>query len=146
MSAHTSSFLDKNSPQEMCAEIRHVNKKFRIACAQLVQLNNLIEELEARYNRANRDNRRSFRYSLRLRLCTLEGVRNMIYEWASERADELEDMMAKFASKTGVEWTEDLTFDIYTSDVENSGSETDYNDADDTTDSDVRMRSTATSM
>ncbi len=63
-------------------EIRDMNKKFRLACSQLILINNMIEECEVRYHRAENANRRSFRYVLRLRLCTLEGVRNMFYEYA----------------------------------------------------------------
>ena len=91
--------------------IRHRNRRFLTACNQLIQLNNQIEELEARYNRATRDDLRSFRYNLRLRLCSIEGVRNAMFEWASSEAVELEVMMDKFRTWTGVTWTKDLALD-----------------------------------
>ena len=105
------SLLDTTTNLHACVEIRHRNRRFRIACQQLVQLNNLIEELEARYERANSEDLRSFRYSHRLRLCTLEGVRNVMYEWASAEAEELEEMMDRFHQRTGIYWTEDLAMD-----------------------------------
>jgi hypothetical protein len=55
-------------------------------------LNRKIEDMQVRYDRAFADGRRSFRYSHRLKLATLEGMRNMYYEYACRRADELEKM------------------------------------------------------
>ena len=72
-----------------------IDRKFRRACAQIVLLNNEIEALQTRYNRAMKTNRRSFRYSIRLRLATLEGIRNMFYEYASRMADELEELQER---------------------------------------------------
>ena len=72
-----------------------IDRKFRRACAQIVLLNNEIEALQTRYNRAMKRNRRSFRYSVRLRLATLEGIRNMFYEYASRMADELEELQER---------------------------------------------------
>ena len=64
--------------------------KFQRACAQVLLLNNLVQELQTRYDRAVLDNRRQYRYTLRLRLCTVEGLRNMYYEYACQSADEIE--------------------------------------------------------
>jgi len=55
-------------------------------------LNRRIEEVQVRYDRAFSSGRRSFRYSHRLKLATYEGMRNMYYEYACRRADELEKM------------------------------------------------------
>ncbi|KAK2158234.1 hypothetical protein LSH36_174g03078 [Paralvinella palmiformis] len=49
-----------------------------------------IEFLQVRYDRAFQAHERSFRYTYRLQLATLEGMRNMYYEYACRRADELE--------------------------------------------------------
>ena len=66
------------------------DSKFQRACAQVLLLNNLVHELQTRYDRAVQDNRRQYRYTLRLRLCTVEGLRNMYYEYACHSADEIE--------------------------------------------------------
>ncbi len=66
------------------------DSKFQRACAQVLLLNNLVQELQTRYDRAVQDNRRQYRYTLRLRLCTVEGLRNMYYEYACQSADEIE--------------------------------------------------------
>jgi hypothetical protein len=45
-----------------------------------------------RYDRAVSVGSKSFRYTHRLKLATYEGMRNMYYEYACRRADELEQM------------------------------------------------------
>lgn len=45
--------------------------------------------MSKRYEKASRENHRSFRYSLRLRMAVTEGVRNMYYEYAANKADEI---------------------------------------------------------
>lgn len=55
-----------------------------------------------RYDKARQDNRRSYRYTLRLRLASYEGVRNMFYEYASRQADELEELQQELLEQPGV--------------------------------------------
>lgn len=71
---------------------RQLDKSFRRSCHHIRMLNRRIEEIQTRYDRAMKAGRRSFRYSHRLKLATYEGMRNMFYEYASSRADELEKM------------------------------------------------------
>ena len=52
-------------------------RRFRRACEQIVQLNYKMGDLEHRYKKAKTEGRRTFRYSLRLRLAAVEGLRNM---------------------------------------------------------------------
>ena len=59
-------------------QLKQMNKKFRLSCNQVVLLNNEIEYLQIRYDKSVADQRRSFRYFLRLKIATLEGVRNML--------------------------------------------------------------------
>ena len=66
--------------------------KFERACSQLTILNSKIAEIQIRYDRAAAVNRRSFRYSLRIQLVELEGVRNMYYQYARAKAEELDHM------------------------------------------------------
>ena len=77
---------------QLLTSFRHLDCKFRRACHHIRMLNRRIEEIQVRYDRAFADGRRSFRYSHRLKLATLEGMRNMYYEYACRRADELEKM------------------------------------------------------
>jgi len=74
------------------------DRKFRRACQQIRLLNHRIEDAQTRYDRAYKNNRRSFRYTCRLQLATLEGMRNMFYEYACNRADELEALQEDLIS------------------------------------------------
>ena len=80
----------ENDPMMM--SFRHLDSKFRRSCHHIRMLNRRIEEVQIRYDRAFSSGRRSFRYSHRLKLATYEGMRNMYYEYACRRADELEQM------------------------------------------------------
>ena len=104
----TSSFLNMDTTKECIYKIRDLNRKFRLSCSQLILINNLIDETEVRYNRSQEANRRSYRYVLRLKLCTLEGVRNQFYEYAYAAADKLEKMQLDLYNKTGIAWNDSL--------------------------------------
>ena len=80
------------SDNQMLYSFRMLDKKFRRACHHIRMLNRRIEDVQVRYDRAFSSGRRSFRYTHRLKLATYEGMRNMYYEYACRRADELEKM------------------------------------------------------
>ncbi len=109
------SLLNQATMKQQIYIIRDMNKKFRLACSQLIMINNLIDEVEIRYHRAQASERRSYRYILRLRLCTLEGVRNQFYEYAYSRADQLEKLQLHLYQQHHVAWSDSLAQD---SDVE----------------------------
>lgn len=91
MKIHDTKFLMDNS-DSMMISFRQLDRKFRRSCHHIRMLNRRIEEVQIRYDRAFAAGRRSFRYSHRLKLATYEGMRNMYYEYACRRADELEKM------------------------------------------------------
>jgi len=45
--------------------------------------------MQTRYDRARNENRRSFRYHLRLRLAVLEGVRSMYNDYVHEKVEQI---------------------------------------------------------
>ena len=102
------SLLNLKTTKEMIFTIRDLNRKFRLSCSQLILINNLIDETEVRYHRAQAAERRSYRYILRLKLCTLEGVRNMFYEYAYANADKLEKLQLELYEKTAIAWNDRL--------------------------------------
>ena len=55
-------------------------------------LNQKLGEVQKRYKNARRTNNRSFRYNLRLKLAVVEGVRNMYYDYAYAKADQVADL------------------------------------------------------
>ena len=84
--------MESITDEQMLASFRTLDKKFRRSCHHIRMLNRHIEDIQIRYDRAFASGRRSFRYTHRLKLATYEGMRNMYYEYACRRADELEKM------------------------------------------------------
>ena len=90
----------EDTPYSLKCAIRALNKPFRIACSQVILLNHKIEAAKARYDRARASGRLSFRYSNRLKLTSLEGVRNLIYEYARQKCEEIESLQEKLRNMT----------------------------------------------
>ena len=90
--------MSEQTTEMLTTQLRVLNRKFRRACRQVVTLNNKITDLQARYNWALKVDRKSFRYTLRLQLATTEGIRDMYYEYACQRADELEAIKDQLVS------------------------------------------------
>lgn len=67
-------------------------RRFRRSCEQIVMLNRALTTLQKRYDNAKRRNVRSFRYHLRLRLAVIEGMRNVYYDYAHEKAKQVAEL------------------------------------------------------
>ena len=72
--------------------------KFQKACSQVILLNNQITDAQVRYNRASRQGNKAYMYQARMRLMTLEGVRNTIYQYASRMADVIDEEQEKLVA------------------------------------------------
>ena len=72
-----------------CAKLVEIERRFQRACRQTIMLNNRLTELNRRYGAAKRENMKSFRYTLRLRLAVVQGMRNVYYDYAHQKADEM---------------------------------------------------------
>ena len=79
------------------AELYQTENRFRRACQQIIVLNSRLEELQLRYDQARLDNHKSFRYNLRLKMATVEGVRNSYYEYACCKAETVEELKLRVA-------------------------------------------------
>ena len=77
---------------QLYAELYENESRFKKACDQVILLNDRLEGLQRRYNKAREENRRSFRYNLRLRMATVEGVRNAYYEFACVKAEKIAEL------------------------------------------------------
>ena len=75
--------------------IESVSDRFQLVCSQLRILNRHIGEIQHRYKVADQKHQKSFRYSIRIRLCVIEGVRNMHYEYALKLADTLDQLRTR---------------------------------------------------
>lgn len=87
--ARSKSVFTPKMSSDLQTLLTEAERSFRKACEQIVQLNRRLDEMAKRYDKASRENHRSFRYSLRLRMAVTEGVRNMYYEYAANKADEI---------------------------------------------------------
>ena len=73
-------------------QFRHLDemeRRFRLCCHQINLVDQKLDALQVRYIRANRDEHRSVRYSLRLQIATVEGVRNIFYQYAKVKGAEI---------------------------------------------------------
>ena len=96
MAPHNNSL---DGTQQDLDQYNHLQKKFRKACSQVVLLNNKIQDAQVRYDHAVKGGKKAFRYVGRLNLATLEGVRNMIYEYAARAADTLDRMQDRLVEQ-----------------------------------------------
>ena len=99
---------DADNGEELMNQIKQMNKKFRLACKQVVLMNNEIEYLQNRYDRAVEQSSRNYRYFLRLKIATIEGIRNMFYDYASQHADKLDALHVKLLREGIIEEELDL--------------------------------------
>ena len=99
---------DEDYGETLLCSLKQMNKKFRLACKQVVLMNNEIEYLQNRYDRAVDCSSRSFRYFLRLKIATLEGIRNMFYDYASQHADKVDALHEKLLREGIIEEELDL--------------------------------------
>jgi len=81
-----------SSAENQVEQLHELLKKFEAACRQIILLNNQLIDMQTRYDRAAAAGHRAFRYILRLRLMSVEGVRNCIYEYARNKGEEIEEM------------------------------------------------------
>lgn len=77
---------------QLYAELNETETRFRRACEQVVLLNDKLEGLQRRYDKARLENHRTFRYNLRLKMASVEGVRNAYYEYACNKAEKIAEL------------------------------------------------------
>ena len=74
------------------AQFQLFHRKFNRACGQMTLIDMRIQDCQTRYNRAMKASKNAFRYSLRLRLAVLTGVKMMFYEYAKGMADKMDNI------------------------------------------------------
>ena len=82
----------QNKSTDMRSSLMDSERCFKRACQQIVHLNDKMSDLQSRYSKAKLQNQRSFRYSLRLRLAAVEGMRNMYYDYAHIKAQTVAEL------------------------------------------------------
>ncbi len=84
--------LGDTDREEKTERLKDTERRLRQTCEQIILLNNQIRALTKRYNAAKAEGFGSFRYNLRVRLAAVEGVRNVFYEYARDRAEDVADL------------------------------------------------------
>lgn len=79
----------KMENQTLASHFVSVETAFNKACDQIRHFNEQLDGLQVRLDRAERDSQRGVLYSLHLKLSVMEGVRNMVFEYAAHLADDL---------------------------------------------------------
>ena len=79
----------KMESQTLVSHFVSVEAAFNKACDQIRHFNQQLDGLQVRLDRAERDSQQGIQYSLRLKLAVMEGVRNMVCEYAAHLADDL---------------------------------------------------------
>ena len=79
------------------AELYEAENRFRRSCEQIILLNSKLDDLQLRYDKARIVNHKSFRYNLRLKMATVEGVRNSYYEYACWKAETVAELSRRLA-------------------------------------------------
>uniref|UniRef100_K1RAE6 Uncharacterized protein n=1 Tax=Magallana gigas TaxID=29159 RepID=K1RAE6_MAGGI len=77
---------------QLAKRLDHSEIYFKKACLQTVMLDEKLSSASRRYRMTHAYVRRSFRYSLRLRLAAIEGLRNVYYEYAMIKAHEMQQV------------------------------------------------------
>lgn len=77
---------------ERTVNLVDAERRFRRSCEQIVLLNQALTALQKRYDDAKKKNLRAFRYHLRLRLAVIEGMRNVYYDYAHEKAKQIAEL------------------------------------------------------
>ena len=91
--------VPKAEENPLLQQIKQLDRKFNLSYRQVLLLNNKIEDLQTRYKRADMDDRESAKYLLQLQITSLEGVRNMFYQYMCSRSDLLDVMHEQLLSE-----------------------------------------------
>ena len=74
---------------------RQLQCKFQRACQQVILLDNRINDMELRLERMLASGRRAHSFIVHFNLATMDGVRNMMNEWAIRAEEELDELHNK---------------------------------------------------
>jgi hypothetical protein len=81
--------------------------KFIKACQQISVIDRKLQALHHRHRLANATGNRAMRYTIRLTLVTIEGVRTAYYEYAHMKADEIADIRKELAKREATDSSSD---------------------------------------
>ena len=74
------------------ARIKAMDRKLRKCSQQIILLTNALDQLQCKFELAGQQDNAVFLYNLHLRMSTVEGVRQMMYSYASKLGQELDTL------------------------------------------------------
>ena len=77
------------------------NAKFQRACKELILLDNRERDLAIRYMRATKSANLNFRYSMRMKMAAVSGIKLMFYRYAEQQAQRVNRLSGEIAAKYG---------------------------------------------
>jgi len=99
---------------QLYVKLTDAEKKTQVACQQMLLLSDQLDSLKIRYEKAVTANVRCFRYPLRMKIVTVEGVINMYYQYTVEKQKEVEVLRFQlFGEEPGYDPFEEELFDAY---------------------------------
>ena len=82
------------------AQLTEARLKLDRACDQLLQLYRKETELQSRYDRTPSAGQKAFRYTLRLQLTTVAGIKLMVYQYATSQAELVDSLTSQMQDHT----------------------------------------------
>lgn len=87
--------------------IQELERKFQLACKQVLLLNNMYEKLQQRHKIAKQFENNTIGFNIRLQLTTLEEVRSAYYKYCFEKADILDNMFTQMVENGEIDETDE---------------------------------------
>ena len=75
---------------EMVAQLKIVEKKYNLACHQLLCLTSTINRLQTRFDRAKERRQRGHRYNIKMKIVVVQGIRTNFIEYCTRLAFRIE--------------------------------------------------------
>lgn len=90
--------------EEMISDLLAMERRFKRSYKQLVLLNNSLESLKVRLDRAVKQGSKCFQSILRDRIATVEEVRTAFMEFSSRYAAEMDAMEERLRAEHDIDW------------------------------------------
>ena len=99
---------------QLYIKLTDAERKTQVACKQMLLLNDQLDSLKIRYDKAVQTNFSCFRYPLRMKIVAVEGVINMYYQYTVEKQKEVEVLRFQlYREEPGYDPLEEELFDGY---------------------------------
>ena len=92
--------MDKS---DLYVKLSESESRYRMASGQVRLLTMKLDAVQQRYEEARKTNCKSYRYNLRLRIVTVEGILNAYNEYLDVKEEEVKDLRYKLYGEVSME-------------------------------------------